>query len=111
MTRDIEPCCSHLDESNVGHERTSHHDEKTVKELSNRMNRIEGQVRGVKGMIEKHAYCDDVLNQIASIQSALNGAAKLLLEKHMKSCVLERIQDGDNEVIDELLKTISKMMK
>lgn len=111
MTKEIKPCCSHLHEMNIGDERTSHHDEKTVKELSNRMNRIEGQVRGVKGMIEKHAYCDDVLNQIASIQSALNGVSKLLLEKHMRSCVLERIQDGDEEVIDELLKTMSKMMK
>lgn len=111
MNEKIESCQNCQQEMELGHERTSHHSEKTIRELVNRMNRIEGQVRGVKGMIEKHVYCDDVLNQIASIQSALNGASKLLLERHMKSCVLERIQDGDEEVIDELLKTVSKMMK
>lgn len=111
MNEKIESCPSCQQEMELGSERTSHHNEKTIRELVNRMNRIEGQVRGVKGMIEKHVYCDDVLNQIASIQSALNGVSKLLLERHMKSCVLERIQDGDEEVIDELLKTVSKMMK
>ncbi|WP_434512812.1 metal-sensitive transcriptional regulator [Desulfitobacterium sp. AusDCA] len=95
----------------LGHERTSHHSEKTIKDLVNRMNRIEGQVRGIKGMMERHVYCDDVLNQIASVQSALNGVAKLLLEKHMKSCVREQLQAGDEEVVDEVLKTIFKMMK
>ncbi|HVJ50763.1 metal-sensitive transcriptional regulator [Desulfitobacterium sp.] len=95
----------------MGDERTSHHSEKTIRELVNRMNRIEGQVRGIKGMIEKHVYCDDVLNQIASVQSALNGVSKLLLEKHMKSCVREQLQAGDEEVVDEVLKTIFKMMK
>ncbi|WP_374214152.1 metal-sensitive transcriptional regulator [Candidatus Desulfosporosinus nitrosoreducens] len=92
-------------------ERKSHHNEKTIKELSNRMNRIEGQVRGIKGMIERHVYCDDILNQIASVQSALNGVSKLLLEKHMKSCVCERLEAKDTEVIDEVLKTIFRMMK
>ncbi|GAF09561.1 hypothetical protein JCM16418_3705 [Paenibacillus pini JCM 16418] len=62
-------------------------------------------------MIEKDTYCDDVLNQISSVQSALNGVGKLLLEHHMKSCVMERIQEGDNQVIDELLVTINKLMK
>lgn len=111
MDENIESCTSCLHEIDMGHERTSHHNEKTIKELANRMNRIEGQVRGIKGMIEKHAYCDDVLNQIASVQSALNGVSKLLLEKHMKSCVQDRLQEGDETVVDELLKTISKMMK
>lgn len=91
--------------------RTANHDEKTIKELVNRMNRIEGQVRGVKGMIERHVYCDDVLNQISSVQSALDGVSKLLLEKHFKSCVKERLSKGDDEVIDELLKTIFRMKK
>jgi DNA-binding FrmR family transcriptional regulator len=75
------------------------------------MNRIEGQIRGIKGMMEKHAYCDDVLNQIASVQAALNGVSKLLLEKHMKSCVQEQLAAGDQAVIDEVLKTIFRMMK
>ncbi|SDE67855.1 DNA-binding transcriptional regulator, FrmR family [Paenibacillus sp. UNCCL117] len=92
-------------------ERSSHHSDKTKKNLISRLNRIEGQVRGLKGLIEKDTYCDDVLNQISSVQSALNGVGKLLLEHHMKSCVIERIQDGENEVIDELLTTIHKLMK
>ncbi|MBC8079648.1 MAG: metal-sensing transcriptional repressor, partial [Gorillibacterium sp.] len=70
-----------------------------------------GQVRGVKGLIEKDTYCDDVLNQISAIQAALNSVGKVLLEGHMKSCVVERIQEGDHEVIDELLLTINKLMK
>jgi DNA-binding FrmR family transcriptional regulator len=100
------------DSSDVHHEeRKSHHSDKIKKNLMNRLNRIEGQVRGVKGLIEKDTYCDDVLNQIASIQSALNGVGKLLLEQHMKTCVVERFQEGDKEVIDELLITMHKLMK
>jgi DNA-binding FrmR family transcriptional regulator len=93
------------------HSRSSHHSDKVKASLISRLNRIEGQVRGVKGLIEKDTYCDDVLNQIASIQSALNGVGKLLLEHHMKSCVIERIQEGDTEAIDELLITVNKLMK
>lgn len=102
---DIESCCSsHSD-------RTSHHSEKVKKTLINRLNRIEGQIRGVKGLIEKDTYCDDVITQISAIQSALNGFSKVLLEAHLKSCVTERIQEGDKEVVDELLITIQKLMK
>ena len=92
-------------------ERKSHHSEKTKANLITRLNRIEGQIRGIKGMIEKDTYCDDVLNQISAIQSALNGVSKLLLEGHMKSCVVERINEGDHEVIDELLVTLQKIMR
>jgi len=79
--------------------------------LVSRLNRREGQIRGIRGQIEKDTYCDDVLSQIAAIQSALNGVGQLLLEGHMKSCVMERIQAGDQEVIDELLTTVNKLMK
>ncbi len=99
-------CCSH-----EGSERKSHHSEKVKNSLISRLNRIEGQVRGIKGMIEKDTYCDDVLNQIASVQSALNGVGKLLLEHHLKSCVIERIQEGDTEVITELMTTMNKLMR
>ncbi len=92
-------------------DRKSHHSVKMKNNLISRLNRIEGQIRGVKGMIEKDTYCDDVLNQIAAIQSALNSVGKLLLEGHMKSCVVERIQAGEHEVIDELLITVNKLMK
>ncbi len=94
-----------------GDERKSHHSEKTVRELINRMNRIEGQIRGIKGMIERHVYCDDVLNQIASAQSALHGVSKLLLERHMKSCVVEQLEAGDTQVIDEVLQTIFRIIR
>ena len=92
-------------------DRTSPHDDKTIKALVTRMNRIEGQIRGIKGMIERHSYCDDVLNQITSAQSALDGVSRLLLEKHMKSCVAEQLQAGDDEVMEEVLKTIFKLLK
>lgn len=87
------------------------HDEKILKELHTRMNRIEGQVRGIKGMIEKHKYCDDILYQIASAQSDLDGVAKLILEKHFKSCVKERLLQGDEEIIDEVLKTTFRLKR
>jgi CsoR family transcriptional regulator, copper-sensing transcriptional repressor len=91
--------------------RRSHHSPKVKDNLVSRLNRIEGQIRGVKGMIEKDTYCDDVLNQIAAIQSALNSVGRILLEGHMRSCVVERLEQGDEEVIEELLKTMSKLMK
>lgn len=89
----------------------SHHSDQVKANLTVRLNRIEGQIRGVKRMIEEDVYCDDVLNQIAAVQSALNGVGKQLLESHMKSCVIERIQAGEPEVIDELLKTMKKLMR
>ncbi|UFJ40861.1 metal-sensitive transcriptional regulator [Brevibacillus humidisoli] len=101
----------HCEECAHTEERKSHHSDKVKSNLTARLNRIEGQIRGIKGMIEKDVYCDDVLNQIAAVQSALNAVGKMLLEGHMKSCVVERIQEGDQEVIDELMKTVAKLMK
>lgn len=91
--------------------RTTHRDEAERKALFNRCSRLEGQIRGIKGMIEKDAYCDDILNQIAAAQSALQGLSRVILENHMKSCLVDRIQNGETEVVDELLVTIQKMMK
>ncbi|WP_230986947.1 metal-sensitive transcriptional regulator [Cohnella fermenti] len=91
--------------------RRSHHSSEMKGNLVSRLNRIEGQIRGIKGLIEKDTYCDDVLNQIAAVQSALGSVGKLLLEGHMRSCIVERIQAGENEVIDELLVTVNKLMK
>ena len=83
-----------------------------VKEaLMRRMNRIEGQVRGINRMIEKDVYCDDVLNQMSAVQSALKAVSRMLLDSHMKTCVIERLKEDDTEVIDEFLKTVSKLMK
>lgn len=97
--------------SSLTEERKSHHSEDVKRNLQTRLNRIEGQIRGVKSMIERDTYCDDVLNQIAAVQSALNSVGKNLLEAHMKSCIIERIQAGEDEVIDELLVTVKKLMK
>ncbi|KKK37910.1 CsoR family transcriptional regulator [Mesobacillus campisalis] len=94
-----------------GADRKSHHSDKLKSNMITRLNRIEGQIRGIKGMIEKDTYCDDVITQISATQAALNSVAKILLEGHMKSCVVERIQEGDHEVVDELLVTIQKLMK
>jgi CsoR family transcriptional regulator, copper-sensing transcriptional repressor len=91
--------------------RKSHHSDQANSDLLNRLNRIEGQVRGIKGMIEKDIYCDDMLNQISLVQASLNDVGKLVLEYHMKSCVIERIQVGDTEVLTEFMKTINKLMK
>lgn len=107
----VHMCSVCQSEGEINGDRTSTHDEKTIKELVNRMNRIEGQIRGIKGMIERHVYCDDILNQIASAQSALDGASRLLLEKHLKSCVKNQLQAGDEQVVDEVLKTIFRMIR
>ena len=98
-------------EKNPAHGRKSHHSDKLKANLIHRLNRIEGQVRGVRRMIEEDTYCDDVLNQIASIQAALNSAGRLLLEHHMKSCIVDRIQEGDVAAVDELLVTVNKLMR
>jgi len=92
-------------------ERKSHHSTKTKNNLTARLNRIEGQIRGVKKLIESDTYCDDVLNQIAAAQSALNSVGKLLLEHHLNTCVIERIQDGDHAVVQELMITMNKLIK
>lgn len=95
----------------TGSDRRSHHSDKTKQNLITRLNRVEGQIRGIKGLIEKDTYCDDVITQISATQAALNSVAKILLEGHMRSCVVDRIQEGDHEVIDELLTTIHRLMK
>lgn len=79
--------------------------------LLKRLNRIEGQVRGVRGMVEKDAYCTDILTQVSAIQSALNAFSKELLANHIHSCVVQDIQNGNLEVVDELVSTIQKLMK
>ena len=80
--------------------------EKLKKDLVNRLNRIEGQIRGIKGMVESDIYCDDILNQVASVQAAMRSFGKVLLESHMKSCIVNSIENGETQIIDELLKTM-----
>jgi len=79
--------------------------------LKQRLSRIEGQVRGLQRLIENDTYCDDVLTQIASVQSALNGVAKKLLSQHMQTCVKQRLLAGDDAVLTELDTTIERLLK
>jgi DNA-binding FrmR family transcriptional regulator len=81
------------------------------KKLLNRLNRIEGQIRGIKGMLEKNAYCTDILTQSAAVNAALNSFNKELLASHIHSCVVRDIRDGKDEVVDELVATLQKLMK
>ena len=85
--------------------------EKEYRDLCNRLSRIEGQVRGVKRMVEEDAYCVDILTQVSAITSALNSFNRVLLENHIKSCVIENVREGNDEVIEELVVTIQKLMK
>ena len=79
--------------------------------LSNRLKRIEGQVRGIVGMVERDAYCVDILTQVQAVSSALTSFSAALLESHIKSCVKQDILDGRDEVLDELVRVISRFMK
>ena len=81
------------------------------KDLLNRLNRIEGQIRGIKSMVEDERYCVDILTQVSAVQAALNSFNKVLLSSHIKSCVVEQIQEGNLEAVDELCMTIQKVMK
>ena len=81
------------------------------KKLINRLNRIEGQIRGIRGMIEKDAYCNDILIQSAAASAAINAFNKELLCSHIKNCVTRDIRNGDDQVIDELMETLYKLMK
>lgn len=85
--------------------------EQEQKALINRLSRIEGQIRGIRGMVEKDAYCTDILIQAAAAQAALNAFNRELLGSHIRSCVAQDIRDGKDEVIDELLSTLQKLMK
>ena len=88
-----------------------HREDKEYRDLINRLKRIEGQVRGVRGMVEEERYCVEILTQVSAIQSALNSFNKVLLSNHIKSCVVKDIQDGREEAVDELCATIQRMMK
>ena len=79
--------------------------------MTDRMKRIEGQIRGIGRMIEEDVYCDDILHQFMSVESAIRGVKKTLLEAHMKGCIVCQIKDGHDEAVDELLVTVGKMLK
>ena len=91
--------------------KTKERSEQEYKNLINRLNRIEGQIRGIKGMIEKNAYCPDILVQSSAVSAAINAFNKELLANHIKTCVVNDVRNGNNETIEELLATLQKLMK
>ena len=91
--------------------RRKHREDGEREALQKRLSRIEGQVRGVRGMVEKECYCTDILTQVSAIQSALNAFSRELLSNHIHTCVVQDIQNGHLEVVDDLLVTIQKLMK
>lgn len=91
--------------------KTTMRSEKEYKKLMNRLNRIEGQIRGIKGMLEKDAYCTDILIQVAAVNAALNSFNKELLSEHIRGCVARDIREGKDETINELVVTLQKLMK
>lgn len=97
---EICPCC-----------RTKERSDEEYKALINRLSRIEGQVRGVKGMVERDAYCIDIITQVAAITAALNAFNKELLGNHIRTCVTDDLQNGKTETAEELVAVLQRLMK
>lgn len=91
--------------------RKKEREEKEYKDLINRLSRIEGQIRGIKKMVESDCYCVDILMQVSAAGAALNAFSKVLLSEHIRGCVAEDIRNGKDETIDELVETMKKLMK
>lgn len=91
--------------------KTKERSEKEKKSMINRLSRIEGQVRGIKKMVESDAYCPDILIQVSAVNAALNSFNKVLLAEHIRTCVTEDIREGKEEIIDELVLVLQKLMK
>jgi DNA-binding FrmR family transcriptional regulator len=107
-----EPACPLCAAPSDGSEvRLTERSEETRRKLTNRLSRIEGQIRGLKGMLEKDAYCPDILTQSAAVNAAVNAFNKELLASHIRHCVVRDVKNGDETVIDELVATIQKLMK
>lgn len=102
MTEKQEQCQCH---------KTKERSEKEYKNLIHRLNRIEGQIRGIRGMVEKEAYCTDILVQVAAVNAALNSFNKELLSNHIRTCVTRDIREGKDETVEELLCTLQKLMR
>lgn len=92
-------------------EKLTHREGKEYRDLISRLNKIEGQVRGVKKMVEDDRYCIDIITQVAAINAALNSFNKLLLSEHIKSCVVEDVKAGNDQMVDELCATLQKLMR
>ena len=95
-------CCSHKKKERTDEE---------YKKLIHRLNRIEGQIRGIRGMVENDAYCTDILIQVSAVNAALNAFNKELLANHIRTCVMADIRNGKDEIVEELVNTLQKLMK
>lgn len=93
-------CCKHTERG-----------EEERKKLINRLNRIEGQIRGIRAMVERNAYCPDILVQSSAVNAAINSFNKDLIASHIRNCVVRGVQEGDEQVITELVETLQKLMK
>ena len=91
--------------------KTKARDDKEIQDLIHRLNRIEGQIRGIRGMVERDAYCTDILTQVAAASAAMNSFTKVLLANHIRTCVAHDIREGRDETIDELVETLQRLMK
>lgn len=91
--------------------RSTHREDEEYKKLMNRLSRIEGQIRGIKKMIEEERYCIDIINQVSAISAALNSFNKVLLASHIQGCVVKDVEAGNHEMVEELCETLQKLMK
>ncbi|MCC8162582.1 MAG: metal-sensing transcriptional repressor [Lachnospiraceae bacterium] len=105
MNKEEQACCCGTTE------KKKERSEKEYRDLMNRLKRIEGQVRGIQGMLENDAYCADILVQVAAVNAALNSFNKVLLANHVRTCVADNIRAGNDEVIDELVTLLQKLMR
>lgn len=102
-------CCASEEES--GEKKLRHRTPEEYKRLCNRLSRIEGQIRGIRRMLDESAYCPDILTQAAAANAALNAFSRELLSQHIRSCVVNDLQEGNPDTVDELLDTLQKLMR
>ena len=95
-------CCCH---------RTKERNEEERRGLIHRLNRMEGQIRGIRGMVEQNAYCPDILTQVAAVTAAMNAFSRELLAEHIRTCVVRDIREGEDGTVEELVNTLKKLMK
>ncbi len=99
-----------IDKNCETHKHT-HREQPEIIDLTNRLNRLEGQVRGIKAMVESDAYCDDVLIQVAAVKSALDAFASQLFTQHIKTCVIRDIHAGKEDIVNELITTVKRLTR
>ena len=107
----LEMRCRHMEERQECCHKTKERSQKEYKDLVNRLSRIEGQVRGIRKMVDNDAYCPDILIQVSAVNAALNSFNRVLLANHIKTCVIQDIKEGREETVEELLATLQKLMK